>query len=803
MKILLSWLNDFGDFADPSDPATVEALSSTLTSLGMEVGSVDYIGGTVDGVISARILRLQQHPDAAKVQRVYVDAGDGVERHVWCGAFNMAPGDVVPMATLGTKMPNGMTIERRGILGIDSEGMLCAADELGLGSDHTGIVILPHDAPIGVPYGDIMGIEPDVLFDCDVTRNRPDCWGYVGIARDVAAQMGIQFRLPNPSLPTSADARVAPVDLVDGMRCGRFTSTVLSGIRVAQSTAWMQRRLSAAGMRPISNVVDVSNYVMLELNQPTHAYDLDTLGAGADGVSGFRIRVAANGEQITTLDGDTRTLTADDILICDAADAPIGIAGVMGGLNTEITESTSTVALEVAWFQELSILQSAARLGLRSEASARFERGTDPYGIPRAIARFVELLAETCPDLVVHAGTVDAIGTLRAQHRSVDVRISNVNRLLGTELSVDDLAPLLDPIGYTVTGSGDTRVVALPSWRPDSDGEVDVIEEVARHFGYDRVGKRVPTATTHGRLSVHQRRRRLLREVLLGLGISEAMPNPFLAPDTLARAGLHGPTVTITNPLVLEESVLRTSLRPGMLEAIAFNESHRSFGISLFEIGHVYPPGNGDLPNEHEALCVVLAGRGAPAAIEVWTELAAALGIGARIDQARIPDGLHATRSATLQAGKDPSGAVGEVDPGVLARFGVTERVAILELDLDEMLPRDPRPALHRPVSRMPSSDLDLAFVVPDDVTAEKVTKALRQGVGSLLVDLELFDTFRGPSVGDGRRSLAYRLRLQANDRNLGDADIAGAQNAAIAAASKLGAELRGRPGSEPGGEPA
>jgi phenylalanyl-tRNA synthetase beta chain len=792
MKVLLSWLNDYGDFADPLDPASVERLSSSLTSLGMEVGSVDFIGGTVDGVISARVLRLEQHPDAAKVQRVYVDAGDGVERHVWCGAFNMAPGDLVPLATLGTAMPNGVTIERRGILGIDSEGMLCAADELGLGSDHSGIIILPPDAPLGVPYGQIMGIQPDVLLDCDVTRNRPDCWGYLGIARDVAAQMAVEFRPPHPSLPTLADVRVAPVDLVDGTRCGRFTSTVLSGVRVAPSTPWMQRRLTAAGMRPISNVVDVSNYVMLELNQPTHAYDLDTLGAGTDGVAGFRIRAAGDGEQITTLDGDTRTLTTSDLLICDAADHPIGIAGVMGGLDTEITESTTTVALEVAWFQELSIRQSAARLGLRSEASARFERGTDPYGIPRAIARFVELLAETCPDLLVHAGTVDAIGTLRPQHRSVDVRIDNVNRLLGTVLVADELPPLLDPIGYTVSGSGDTRRVALPSWRPDSDGEVDVIEEVARHYGYDRIGKRVPTTTTHGGLSVHQQRRRRLREVLLGLGISEAMPNPFLAPDTLARAGLSGPTITITNPLVVEESILRTSLRPGMLQAISFNESHRSFGVSLFEIGHVYPPGDGDLPNEYEALCVVLAGREAPAAIEVWTEVAAALGIGARIDQARVPAGLHATRSATLQAGKVPSGAVGEVDPGVLACFGVTERVAVLELDLDEVLSREPKPAVHRPVSRTPSSDLDLAFIVPDDVTAEKVAKALRQGIGSLLVDLELFDTFRGPTVGDGRRSLAYRLRLQATDRNLSDADVADVQNAAVAAARKLGAELRG-----------
>jgi phenylalanyl-tRNA synthetase beta chain len=279
--------------------------------------------------------------------------------------------------------------------------------------------------------------------------------------------------------------------------------------------------------------------------------------------------------------------------------------------------------------------------------------------------------------------------------------------------------------------------------------------------------------------------------VLLGLGISEAMPNPFLAPDTQAKAGIDEPVITITNPLVEEESVLRTSLRPGLLSAIAFNESHRRFGARLFEIGHVYPPGTGELPDEYEALCVVLAGEEAPAAIAVWRELSAALAVGARVDQARVPAGLHATRSATLQAGKDATGAVGEVDPSVLERFGVAERVAILELDLDHVLGREPKPAAWKPVSRYPSSDLDLAFVLPDDVPAERLEKAIRQSAGALLIDVELFDVFRAPSLGERRRSLAYRLRLQAPDRNLNDADIAGVRRAAVTAATKLGADLR------------
>ena len=786
MKILLSWLNEYGDFGDPTDVDAVQRVADALTSLGLEVDAIEAVGETVDGVVTARILRLEAHPDAAKVQRVYVDAGDGNERHVWCGASNISADDIVPLATLGTTMPNGMTIERRGILGIDSEGMLCSAQELGLGEDHSGIRVLPAGTALGLPYGDALGINPDVLIDADVTRNRPDCWGYVGIARDLAAKMGVEFRPPTPVLEVTGEERTTPVELVDGDRCSRFTSTVVSGVVVGESAEWMQRRLTAAGMRPISNVVDVSNYVMLELNQPNHAYDLDTLGGG-----GFRVRLATDGEHLVTLDGEDRTFSTNDLLICDANDVPIGVGGIMGGLDSEISDTTTTVALEMAWFELVGIGRTVTRTGLRSEASQRFERGVDPYGMPTAIARFVELLAETCPDLVVHSGAADARSDdLPEQYRTVEVRITNVNRILGTDLGADDLPKLLDPIGYTVSGAGDTRTVDLPTWRLDSTAEIDVIEEVARHYGYDRLGKRVPTSSDHGGLTVRQQRRRELRDVLLGSGISEAMPNPFLAPDTLEKAGLEGESIAITNPLVSDESVLRTSLRPGLLQAIAFNESHRRTGARFFEIGHVYPPGAGDLPDEYEALTVVLAGSEAPDAMAVWREITAALGGGARIDQNRVPSGLHATRSATLQAGKAPLGAVGEIAPDVLAAFGVTERVAILEIDLDQFLAREPKPAQWKATSRYPSSDLDLSFRLGDDVSAEKLEKAVRQGAGKYLVDLDLFDNYRNPDV-PGSRSLGYRLRFQASDRSLTDADTAEIRRGIEAATAKLGAELR------------
>ncbi len=783
MKILVSWLRDY---VDPGDD--VDELADTLAMLGLAPDDVTRTGG-VDGVVTARVVRTEQPEGAAKVQRVWVDRGDGRELHVWCGAFNFAPGDIVPLAPVGTAMPDGRAIARRGILGFDSEGMLCSARELGLGDDHSGILVLPADVPVGVPYGQALGMREEVILDLDVTRNRPDCWSYVGVARDLAAKRAVPFTPPVPrALATDGGERVATVEIVDGERCGRFTVTVLSGVRVGPSAAWMAERLTAAGMRPINNVVDVSNYVMLELGQPNHPYDLATLGGG-----GFVIRTAKAGESLTTLDGVGRSLSDDDLLICDAEDRPIGLAGIMGGADTEISDTTTEVALEMAWFAAGPIGRSVARTGLRSEASARFERGVDPYGIDTAIARFVELLGETCPDLVVHAGAVDARGAaLPPAERSCPVRVSEVNRILGTSLGADDLAPLLDPIGFTVTGDGDVRTVRIPSWRPDSNDEIDVIEEVARLYGYDRVGKRMPASTRHGHLTVAQQRRRTLRHVLLGLGVTEVMPNPFLSPTDLARVGLDDDALRITNPLVAEESVLRPSLRPGLLRSVAFNESHRRPGVALYEIGHVYPPGPGELPDEYEALGVVLAGQEAPAAVAVWREVAAAMGIGARLDQTRVPAGLHGTRSATLVAGRDTIGALGEVAPEVLAALGIDERVAVLELDLRGVFAREPRPVRWKPTSRFPSSDLDLAFLLPEDVPAERLDKAIRQSAGPLLVDLDLFDVYRGQGVVEGRRSLAFRLRLQAADRNLTDRDVADVRRAVTAAAAKLDAQLRG-----------
>ena len=785
MKIVLSWLNDLVAVGDDAP-----ALSSALTQLGMQVEHIAHVGSTVDGVITARVLRTERHPDAAKVHRVWVDAGDGVERHVWCGAFNMQADDIIPLATPGTTMPDGRVIEPRPILSIESQGMLCSAHELGLGDDHSGILIMPAGTPLGLPYGETLGLQTEVVFDIDLTRNRPDCWGHLGVARDLGARLGLPApQLAQAASPSGAE-RIATVDLVDGERCPRFTTLVLSGIQVAPSPEWMGRRLRAAGMRPINNVVDVSNYVMLELNQPNHAYDLDTLGGG-----GFRIRLARPNETIITLDGVERTVSADDLLICDANDAPIGIGGVMGGLHSEISEATKVVALEIAYFEQTAMTRTMNRLGLRSEASGRFERGVDTHGMEMAQARFVELLRETCPDLVVHAGAVDARhAALPAQVRPVEVRVAQVNRILGTTLDAAQITALITPIGYeVVSADGHVLTVNLPSWRPDSSAEIDVVEEVARHFGYDKLGELVPNSTMHGRLSAYQQRRRALRQVLLGLGLSEAITDSFLSDAALRDTGLTDDAIHITNPLIADEDVLRPSMRAGLLKAVAFNESHRRFGISFFEIGHVYPPGDRstELPPEYEGLAIAMAGRDAVSAMSVWRELVTAMGLGARVDQSTVPLGMHPTRSATLSLGRDVVGAVGEIHPSVLEAFGVAERVAWLELDLSRLLSAEPKIAQWKATSRYPSSDVDLAFVVADTVPAEKLDKAIRQAAGGLLVDLSLFDVYRGAGVVDGSRSLAYRLRLQAADRTLTDTEVAAVRAKIVTVTGKLGAQLR------------
>jgi len=782
MKVLLSWLRDFAPFE--GDPV---ALGEEMSDLGMAVEQLERVGEGLDGIVVARVLETRPIEGANKIHQVVVDAGHGEPLEIGCGAFNMAAGDLVPLASIGTVMPNGMEIGRRKMAGVWSNGMLCSSRELGLGDDHAGIFILPSHLEPGRPFTEAMGIEADVLYDLEINPNRPDAMSIAGVARDLAARLRLPFALPEPSPATVAAERVGgvSVEILDPDRCGRFEARVLRGVTVGPGDPRLATRLALLGMRSISNVVDVSNYVMLELGQPNHPYDLAKVAG-----PGFRVRVARDGETLTTLDDIERRLTPEDLLICDGDDAAIGLAGIMGGASSEIDGATTEVLLEMAWFHPIGIVRSSRRHKLRSEASARFEKGVDLEVIDLAMRRFAELLGAPLEE-----GAAVATGTV-PERPTVRVRTARVARLLGTDLGVDRIAEVLDPIGFTTAPAGDDLDVQIPSWRHDSATEIDVIEEIARHHGYTALGRTLPSAASTGSLSVRQEDRRRLRGMLVGRGLSEAMPMPFLGPGELARCGLPDDGITIANPLAAEQSVLRTSLLPGLAGAVAYNWSHRNHGVRLFEVGHTFNrpmSPDADLPDEREVLGAVLAGADATEAVHLWRFVAEALGVDdVQIENADVP-GLHSTRSARLRLGALEVGALGEIDPGVLDAHSIGERVAYLEVDLDTLLAQPHGERTYRPFSLYPSSDIDLAFEVDGDVPASTVEDAIRVAGGDLLRSVRLFDVYRGTGVSEGRRSLAYALRFQAAGRTLTEADVAQARTTIIdAVQSTLPATLRG-----------
>ncbi len=785
MKVLLSWLTELAPVS--GDPLVI---ADELSDLGMAVESMERVGEGLDGIVVARVLETRPVEGAKKIHQVIVDAGDGEPLEVGCGAFNMSAGDLVPLATVGTVMPDGMEIGRRKMAGVWSNGMLCSPAELGLGGDHGGILLLPPQLDPGTPFSEAMGIRPDVLYDLEINPNRPDAMSIAGVARDLAARRGVPLQLPEPIVAEADSDAVAGVrvEILDPDRCGRFVARVLRGVAVGPSDPAMAARLALMGMRSINNVVDVSNYVMLELGQPNHPYDLAKV-AGA----GLRVRLARDGERLRTLDDVDRVLTSADLLICDGEDAPIGLAGIMGGATSEIDESTTDVLVEMAWFHPIGIVRSSRRHKLRSEASARFEKGTDPEVIDLAMRRFAQLLGPSGARL--ERGQAVAEGALPVRPR-VRVRTARVASLLGTELPPERIKALLDPIGFATTVDGADLDVDIPSWRYDSASEIDVIEEIARHHGYAALGRTVPRAATTGGLTARQHERRRLRYTLVGRGLSEAMPMPFLAPGELSRCGLADDGITIANPLVAEQSVLRTSLLPGLVQTVAYNWSHRNPGVALFEIGHTFNrprDASAELPDEREVLAAVLAGQDATGAVRLWRVVAETLGLeGVAVDNAELP-GLHPTRGARLAAGEVGIGRLGEIDPAVLDAHGIGERVAYLEVDLETVaaLPHGERP--YRPFSLYPTSDIDLAFEVDDDVPASAVEDAIRASGGELLWSVRLFDVFRGASLAEGRRSLAYALRFQAPDRTLTEAEVADARTRIIESVqAALPATLRG-----------
>ncbi len=832
MKVLLSWLREFAPIE--GDPAE---LADHLSDLGMAVEEMRILP-SLDGVVVARVAGLRPHPEADRIQLVDVElpgaAGAGTDGalQVCCGAFNMSVGDLVPLATVGTTMPGGLEIGERRMRGQLSQGMCCSAAELDLGADAEGIMILPGEFELGASLMSQLGLAGDVLYDLEVNPNRPDAMSVAGVARDLAARLGVPFRIPVPVVSETGEdiSTVASVEIIDTDLCGRFGARVIRDVSIGQSPLWMQARLTLCGMRPINSVVDVSNYVMLELGTPNHTYDLALVPGGHLGT-----RRSAGGERLVTLDGTEREMLRGDGLIVDREDRPIGISGVMGGENTEISDSTSAVLLELAWWDRPSISRTSQRLGLRSEASMRFERGTDHELVPIALDRFCELLDRVTPGGVsVCSGRLDGRGDLPPATR-VRVRPSRMSHLLGRPFSADEVRALIEPIGFAcqpATGSPSTAaldgaaaartsgdddqvdgaviVATVPSFRPDVVTETDVAEEVARHYGYQRLGRTVPRSPAPGRLTPVQRLRRDLRRVLVGAGLSEAMPNPFVAPDAVRRAGIDGAEpVRLLNPLATEESVLRPSLLPGLLTAAAYNSSHRNDTVSLFEIGVVFgspqPKGAdqtvtgtaaaGVLPTETEHLGVIWAGGEPADAVHLTELIATAFGLRLSLTNANDLGGMHPVRAAQVLLGGQSIGVAGEIDPVVCERHGLSQRCAWLQVNVEPLLAAASASA-ERPyqlVSTYPSSDIDLAFIVPDGIQASDVRQRLAACGGGLVRSVTFIDSYRGSTIPEAARSMTYRLRLQADDRTLTDDEIADIRNECIALATTIHDKETGR----------
>lgn len=792
MRVPLSWLKEFVDVTLSADE-----LSDVMNSLGLVVDGIEHVGEGLDGVVVGYVMDVRAHPDADRVRLADIDLGNGEPLQIACGGVNLAKGQFVAVATIGTTLPNGMTIERRKLRGEWSNGMICSEDELGLAKERSGgIMVLPDGLPLGASFAEVMGIEKDTVFDLEIETNRPDAMCIAGVARDIAGKLGLPFSVPQPPVVSNGEdiSKFLSVDVQDRDLCPRFSARVLPNIKVGPSPELIARRLELAGMRPINNVVDASNYVMLELGQPSHPFDLSKVSGQKLGV-----RQSRAGEVAKTLDGQERKLPEGSGVIVDGTDAVTGIAGIMGGESSEIDESTTSIILEAAVWNPYRINFTSRKLALRTDASARFERRIDREQTVRAIDRIIQILQETDPDLVVAAGTIDdnVLPPYPSDTDKIRVRTARVNAILGTSLSDDDVRNRLTPIGFepTLVEPGVHEVV-IPSFRPDNEREIDVIEEVARMHGYDNIERRVPTAPFAARLTPFQHNRRQLRSFLAGRGFSEAWTNALIGPDDLEKAAQTALPIALSNPVVREESLLRTTLLPGMLRAIAYNTARQNHDLQLFEIGHVFnQPLDGEtLPDETERIAIAALSDSTDArtAALLWRDLSTSLRIRGVEMRAAAAPGLHATRCCELVVADRAIGVLGEVDPSVLEAYGIDGRVAWIELDAAALLGQIEMTPQMKQISKFPSSEFDLAFVVPDEIPASAVDRTLRTEAGMLLEELTLFDVFRSSQLGEGRRSLAYRLRVASLDGTMNEAQTAELRQRVVSAVEqKHGASLR------------
>ena len=824
MKISLTWLREFVDLDESPDE-----LREILDDLGLVVDGVQHVGEGLRDVVVARVDEIRAIEGADRVRLVVVDAGDG-PLEIVCGATNFAVGNFVPLAPVGAVLPGGFVIAERTMRGVTSHGMLCSPRELELNDDHQGLMVLDEliEPRVGEGLLEALKITPDVIFDISVEVNRPDAWSVEGVARDLATRLRRPLRAPSIASPNDAGSSdtFAAAGIDDPDLCGRLTVSVLRNVKVASSPSWVAQRLRNAGMRPISNVVDASNLVMLELGQPTHPYDAAHVAKRT-----LRARRARAGETLTTLDGVERELaksgrglgdTGEDCVIVDGDDRVLGLAGVMGGAASEISADTTDVLLEAAYFDPMTIARSSKRHALRSEASNRFERGVDPHLALRAAARFVEILTQSVPELSWLSNPLDVWGDVPTAP-TISLRDADVERLLGVPIARDEVTTLLTGLGFTVKEKKQHLKVTAPSRRLDvregALGRADVIEEVARLYSYRRLPRHSPTWPEPGFLTARQQLRRHVRDVVVDVGVTEAW-TPTLGSDAdfdLLHPGIA--RVRVTNPLASDESVLRATMITGLVRAWAKNFERGTGDVMLGEFGVVFQHpsatteprmtrgGAGGtltlaLPSENERLTIVLARPedDASSAVALWDVLAQRLGLADVVVRSsnEPPRGLHPTRTAALvdRASGALLGYVGEVDAELVNAITVApplRRLGLLDVDLDALA--DPTLATRASMfvsvpSRYPSAVLDLAFVTPRSVNAGDLAHALRQS-SELVEEVTLFDVYEGPTLSEGTRSLAYNVRLSSEERTLSEDEVARGRAALLETAASLGAVLR------------
>ncbi|GAB4264232.1 phenylalanine--tRNA ligase subunit beta [Deferrisoma sp.] len=802
MRVPVSWLKEYVEF-----DLGPEALAERLTMAGLEVGAVERRGEGIEGVVVAQILEKGPHPNADRLSLCRVT--DGAETYeIVCGATNMAAGDKVALARVGARLPGGFKIKKTKIRDQVSYGMMCSERELGLGEDHSGILILPADAPVGTDLLEYLGL-PETVIEVEITPNRPDCLSVVGVAREVAALTGGELRIPEPEVPEEGPAveELTSVEIRDPDLCHRYAARVIRGVRVGPSPLWLRRRLEACGVRSINNVVDVTNYVLLELGHPLHAFDRNRLVEGR-----IVVQRARDGERFTTLDGQERELDADTLVICDA-ERPVALAGVMGGENSEVEPDTTEILLESAWFLPSNIRRTSRRLGLRTEASYRFERGTDIEGLLRALDRATELIVQLAGGTVAR-GVYDAYPT-RHEPARVRLRYDRVRGLLGTEIRAEEVRTILASLGMAEEGAdAESVTVRVPTHRVDLEREVDLIEEVARIHGYERIPTTLPRVPMRPDPAPARRRAaNRARDLLAGQGYYEAVCLSFGDPADDDRLGLpEGDAlrhhVVLANPLGRDSSVLRTTLVPGLLRSLARNQRRQARSARLFEVGRTFHPREGEaLPDETPRVAAVAAGARDPLAWWSGDEavdffdakgaletLLLGFGLGSLrfVPTADLP-WLHPGRAARVEAEGRALGWVGEFHPGRLGDWDLEGPVAGFEVDLDAVLDLSREPGAFPGLPRYPAVQRDLAVLVdPARARAQDVVDAVWAAGSALVREVEIFDVYRGERIPEGLVSLALRVTYRADDHTLTDEEVRAEEARVLESlAARTGARLR------------